>query len=137
MKLKLISIDSEVLSLDNAKYATVPTLDWVITVMDWHEAIVSALTPWVLEIEWWSEVHEFAIWGWVLETDWDSISIIADMVESWDDLTSDDIQSKLDEAKKLLKDARDSWKQSNSEDLLTLEEDYLKIQAKSQLLARR
>ena len=137
MKLKLISIEWEILSLENVWQAVVPTKDWTITILPWHEAIMSALNPWVLEIEDWEALlRKFAIWWWIIETDWKTLRIIADMVNYYSELSEKEVKQKLKNAKQLLKDAKESWKQISPEELLDLEETILKESARMRLLQR-
>jgi len=137
MKLKLISIEWEILSLEDVKQAMIPTKDWVITVMPNHESLISALNPWVLEIEDKNSLlHKFAIWWWIIETDWKILRIIADMVDSSSELSEEEVKQKLKSAKQLLKDVKNSWKQINPEELLEIEETILKESARIQLLQK-
>lgn len=136
MKFTLISITRKVSESNNLEYASIPTKNGYITIYDNHEPLLSALAPWILTVRCDWKTHSYAIWWWVLEMDWKALSIVADMVEDWEQLDIEEIRAKKKEAKDLMEKYRSENPKIDMDYYIDLEMQFLKESAKEQLALR-
>ncbi len=131
MRFSLISISKKVFENETVTSATVPTKMGIITVLENHEPLVSALSPGVLSISFEGGSKRFAIGGGVFETDGTSVTILADMVEEGGFDPAEAARRKT-EAERLLKEARETGT-TDMATIVALEEEFLKEEARVKL----
>ena len=136
MQFRLIATDRVVHETDSLDAVYVPTTQGEIGILPEHIALVSVVVPGVLRVEHENSTEEFAIGRGVLETDGARVTIIADMIESADDIDLDTIATRKQEAEKLMNEYRSSHETISMEKLIELEETYMKESAREMLAAR-
>lgn len=132
MKFSLISSTKQHLDIDEVTWVTLPTPSGEIGVYPGHTALVWALQPGILKVETRSHVETFAIGGWVFETDGSWLSVLADMVASDQDMDTDSLLAKKEEAQRLMQEAQERW-QIHAHEYIQAEKEYLKASALEQL----
>ena len=105
MKFSLISSTKKHLDLDNVIWVTLPTPTGEIGIYPGHTPLVGALKPGILKVDTNDGVQTFAIGGGVFETDGTHLEVLADMVDTGEEATAEDVAKKKQEASKLMQEA--------------------------------
>ena len=141
MKLEILSFNWKLFKSNYATFVSVSTKSWEITVLEWHEAIISSIIPSVLTIKYenknWSVIEkEFAIWRWIIETWNNEIKILIDVFISDEELNIEKAEEAKKEALKIMekyknsKDQIDMTKFIEAEDMLYRSIAQLKMKRK-------
>lgn len=126
MKLEILSFSWKLFKSRNVLSLTCMTKVWEITVLDNHEALITALKPCVINVSYIDENNtkkeeNFAVWSGVLEFSHNSMKILIDLLISVDELDVDSVEKAKQEALKTM----DKYK--NSQDKLDMEK-YVEAQ---------
>lgn len=133
MHLTLVSISRKVLDLPTIEWVTIPTRDGEITILPNHEPLITALVPGILIVRADGKDLSYAVGGGVAEVTTESVTITADMVEDGEDLDLNEINTKKEEARRLLEEHKNKGESMDMEVYIELEQQFLKESAKEQL----
>jgi len=138
MKLKITSFWWNTFESTEVESFTVMTKSWEITVLDKHEALISALVPWVIKIiyneNWVKQEKHFAIWKWIIEIANSNVKILTDMLLNSDQIQEDELEKAIEEAKKLKEKYSKASTKEDMEKFLQASEQLSKVQAKVKLV---
>ncbi len=139
MKLTIISASWNILESEKFEKIVIMTEAGQITILPWHEPLISAVRPGILFVEYMEgkTLHssEFATGWWVLHISPDECLILADVIESSDALTDlEYIESQKKEAEAMII----AYKNENGETidpkkLIELENQFLRVTAMHEL----
>ena len=139
MKLSIISASANILTAEKFEKIVIMTESGEITILPGHEPLLSAIRPGILSVDYYlgNKIHsaEYATGGWVLNISPSECLIVADIVESGDNLTDlEYIEAQKKEAAELVA----AYKSENGsiidpKKLLELENQLLRFTAMHEL----
>lgn len=135
MLFSLISTTKKVLDKTEIESVTIPTMNGEIQVLPNHLPVLGVTQPGILRIQYIGREVNYALGAGIYEVDENGVRVIADMVDSGENIDSDSITKKKEEAKAFMTQARKDGLQ-NSAEYLAAEEEILKQTALEQLAKR-
>lgn len=132
MLLSLISTTRKILDSVEIESVIIPTVQGEIQVLPHHQAVMGVTQPWILKVQYIGREVPYALGAGIYEIDDSWVRVIADMVDSGENINVEQISKKKEEAKKLMKQAEEQGLVSSSE-YLAAEEEILKQTALEQL----
>ncbi len=136
MLFSLISTTKKILDSVEIESVNIPTIQGEIQVLPNHLTVLGVTYPGILKVQYIGREVVYAVWSGVYEVDSDDVRVIADMVDSGENIDTGSIETKKAEAKELMKKARKEGLH-NSQEYLAAEEELLKQTALEQLAKRR
>ena len=135
MLFSLISTTKKVLDKTEIESVIIPTINGEIQVLENHLPVLGVTQPGILRIQYIGREVSYALGAGIYEVDENGVRVIADMVESGDNINTDSIAQKKEEAKTFMAQARKNGL-TNSAEYLAAEEEILKQTALEQLAKR-
>lgn len=135
MLFSLISTTKKVLDKTEIESVIIPTLVGEIQILPNHLPVLGVTQPGVLRIQYIGREVSYALGAGIYEVDENGVRVIADMVDSGENINTDSIAKKKEEAKAFMDQARREGLQ-NSAEYLAAEEEILKQTALEQLAKR-
>ncbi len=135
MLFSLISTTKKVLNSIEVESVIIPTLQGEIQILPNHLAVLGVTQPGILRVQYIGRETSYALGAGIYEVDENGIRVIADMVDSGENIDSDSISKKKEEARTFMAQARKDGLQ-NSAEYLAAEEEILKQTALEQLAKR-
>ena len=138
MKLKILSFWWNSFETREAISFTTTTKSWEITVLDKHEALITALVPSTIKIIYKENNQEqeknFAIWKGIIEISDSEVKILTDMLVKPENLEKWELEKAIKEAKKLKEKYAKSANKEDMEKFIQASEQLSKVQAKVKLV---
>ena len=135
MFLSLISTTKKVLDKTEIESVIIPTINGEIQVLPNHLPVLGVTQPGILRVQYIGREVSYALWAGIYEVDENGVRVIADMVDSGENISADSIAKKKEEAKAFMAQAQKNGFQ-NSTEYLAAEEEILKQTALEQLAKR-
>jgi ATP synthase F1 epsilon subunit len=135
MLFSLISTTKKILDKVEIESAIIPTINGEIQVLPHHQAVMGVTQPGILKVQYIGREVPYALGAGIYEVDESGVRVIADMVDSGENIDIEQISKKKEEAKKLMKHAEEQGLISSAE-YLAAEEEILKQTALEQLAKR-
>ena len=134
MLFSLISTTRKVLDKIEIDAVTIPTIQGEIQVLPHHLPVLGVTKPGILKVvrTGTKEPDTYALGSGIYEVDSDGIRIIADMVVNSEEVNTDSVQKKKEEAQKFMEQAHKDGLY-NTNEYLRAQEEYLKQTAMEQL----
>lgn len=132
MLFSLISTTKKVLDSIEIESVIIPTLQGEIQILPNHLAVLGVTQPGILKVQYIGRETNYALGAGIYEVDEKGVRVIADMVDSGDNIDVSSIAQKKEEAKAFMEKARKEGLQ-NSAEYLAAEEEILKQTALEQL----
>jgi F-type H+-transporting ATPase subunit epsilon len=133
MLFSLISTTRKVLDSIEIDSVNIPTIQGEIQVLSHHLPVLGVTKPGILRVMRANASEEvYAIGSGIYEIDENGVRVIADMVDSGENISTDSINQKKEEAKQFMAQAQKDGLHNTAE-YLAAEEDYLKQTALEQL----
>ena len=138
MHLRLLSTTRSIIDSDQVQSVTVTTADGDITILARHEPLVGALVPCVLVVRYTDgRVEHYAVGDGAVETAGTETTILADMVEDGSGLSIEEIEDRRTKLSAEIAEYRTKHGTVDMDELIALEEEYLRESAKAQLIKSR
>lgn len=140
MKITLTSASGNLFSSDNFEKITLMTENGQITILPWHEPLLSVVRPGILSLvhldDGQQKTEEFVTGGGVVTVAHDDVTIVIDSLDGTDSLSdADEIANKKKEAEEMLQKYRNENETDKSaKELMELEYQYLKYAAMQELV---
>ena len=135
MLFSLISTTKKVLDKTEIESVIIPTMNGEIQVLPNHLPVLGVTQPGILRIQYIGREVSYALGAGIYEVDENGVRVIADMVDSGENINAESISKKKEEAKAFMKQAEKDWLVSSAE-YLSAEEEVLKQTALEQLAKR-
>ncbi len=136
MLFSLISTTKKVLDKTEIESVIIPTMNGEIQVLPNHLPVLGVTQPGILRVQYIGREVNYALGAGIYEVDESGVRVIADMVDSGENIDATSIAKKKEEAQELMKQAQKEGLHS-SEKYLAAEEEILKQTALEQLAKRR
>ena len=136
MFFSLISTTKKVLDKTEIESVIIPTMSGEIQVLPNHLPVLGVTQPGILRIQYIGREVSYALGAGIYEVDESGVRVIADMVDSGENIDEKSIAKKKEEAKAFMEQARKDGLHSSAE-YLVAEEEILKQTALEQLAKRR
>lgn len=104
MRFTLVSAHKKILDLASVDTVLLPATGGQMEVLPNHEPFFAAVRPGVLRVQSEGKEFVFAVGEGILQTDGKFVTLLADIIESPDDLVSVDVASRRAEAQKIMTD---------------------------------
>jgi F-type H+-transporting ATPase subunit epsilon len=135
MLFSLISTTKKVLDKTEIESVIIPTMNGEIQVLPNHLPVLGVTQPGILRIQYIGREVSYALGAGIYEVDEGGVRVIADMVDSGENINTESISKKKEEAKAFMKQAEKDGLVSSAE-YLSAEEEVLKQTALEQLAKR-
>lgn len=135
MFLSLVSTTKKVIDKAEIESVIIPTLNGEIQILPNHLPILGVTQPGILKIQYVGREVSYALGAGIYEVDENGVRVIADMVDGGENINTDSIVKKKEEARALMKQAEKDGL-INSAEYLNAEEEILKQTALEQLMKR-
>jgi len=135
MLFSLISTTKKVLDKTEIESVIIPTMSGEIQILPNHLPVLGVTQPGILKVQYIGREVSYALGAGIYEVDDDGIRVIADMVDSGENINADSITKKKEEAKAFMTQAQKDGL-VNSAEYLAAEEEVLKQTALEQLAKR-
>jgi F-type H+-transporting ATPase subunit epsilon len=135
MLFSLISTTKKVLDKTEIESVIIPTMNGEIQILPNHLPVLGVTQPGILRIQYIGREVSYALWAGIYEVDENGVRVIADMVDSGENINAESIAKKKEEAKAFMKQAEKDGLVSSAE-YLSAEEEVLKQTALEQLAKR-
>jgi F-type H+-transporting ATPase subunit epsilon len=129
IKLDIVTPEKQVMS-DTVDMVTVPTLSGEAGILPNHAPMISALKPGILSFSKSGAVQKMAVSGGFVEVGVNTVSVLAEIVETANEINAEQARVEKDEAEKALAAAKDSL-----EDMEPVIEKLERAQARLQLIS--
>ena len=136
MLFSLISTTKKVLDKTEIESVIIPTISGEIQVLPNHLPVLGVTQPGILRIQYIGREVNYALGAGIYEVDENGVRVIADMVDSGENINEETIAKKKEEAREFMKQAQKDGLHS-SEEYLAAEEEILKQTALEQLAKKR
>ena len=137
MKLQILSFEWNKFENEKVQSFTIMTKAWEITVLDNHEALITAIEPWTIEINILEDSEEktefFAIWKWVIEISDSKSKIMTNMLLWVWEVDLEQAEQAKAKALELMEKAKADKNKIDMEKYLEAEEQLAKSMAKMKL----
>ena len=135
MLFSLISTTKKVLDKTEIESVIIPTINGEIQVLPNHLPVLGVTQPGILRVQYIGREVNYALGAGIYEVDENGVRVIADMVDSGENINAESIAKKKEEAKTFMKQAEKDGLVSSAE-YLSAEEEVLKQTALEQLAKR-
>ncbi|MBP7773503.1 ATP synthase F1 subunit epsilon [Candidatus Gracilibacteria bacterium] len=135
MLFSLISTTKKVLDKTEIESVIIPTINGEIQVLPNHLPVLGVTQPGILRVQYIGREVNYALGAGIYEVDENGVRVIADMVDSGENINAESIAKKKEEAKTFMKQAEKDGLISSAE-YLSAEEEVLKQTALEQLAKR-
>lgn len=135
MLFSLISTTKKVLDKTEIESVVIPTINGEIQVLPHHLPVLGVTQPGILKVQYIGREVNYALGAGIYEVDGEGVRVIADMVDGGENISTESIAQKKEEAKAFMTQARKDGLQ-NSAEYLAAEEEILKQTALEQLAKR-
>lgn len=135
MRFTLVSAHKKILDLPSAESVSLPASGGQMEVLPGHEPFFAAVKPGVLRVRAAGKESSYAVGEGLLETDGKSVTLLADTIDSPDDLSQADVAARRLAAQKLVAELAGSGTQ-DPDALVEAEMALLRETARAQVSAR-